>query len=66
MRIKVDRNLCSGYALCVEAAPNVFDMDEHDIAVVIAEPGDLAAERENADYAARLCPRQAIVIESGD
>ena len=36
IRIVIDRELCSGYANCLDAAPEVFDVDDHDIAVVVA------------------------------
>lgn len=63
IRIKVDRARCSGYALCLEAAPNVFDLDADDIAVIVSGAEKLETERANAEYAAKLCPCQAILIE---
>ena len=62
MKIVVDYDLCEANALCMEAAPEVFRVEEDDtLTVIIESPGeDLRAKVEEA---ARLCPRQAITIE---
>ena len=36
-RVVVDRDACSGYANCLDAAPEIFDVDDHDLVTVIAE-----------------------------
>jgi ferredoxin len=62
MRASVDEANCSGCAVCVDVAPEVFEMDENDIAKVIVDPvpADLEdAAREGADG----CPSGAILIE---
>jgi ferredoxin len=59
-RVQVDRNLCEGHALCVELAPDVFDVESDDLATCVESPADGARERVEAAVAA--CPRQAISI----
>ncbi len=61
MKIVVDYDLCEANALCMEAAPEVFRVEEDDtLTILIEEPGeDLRAKVEEA---ARLCPRQAITL----
>jgi ferredoxin len=61
MKIVVDYDLCEANALCMEAAPTVFRVEEDDsLTVLIEEPGEEL--RAKVEEAARLCPRQAITI----
>ena len=61
MKIVVDYDLCEANALCMEAAPEVFRVEEDDtLTVLLEEPGDEL--RAKVEEAARLCPRQAITI----
>lgn len=55
--IQVDRRLCEAHALCVELAPDVFDLTG-DVATVEKQPdGD---DVNDVDAAVSACPRQAI------
>ena len=61
MKIVVDYDLCEANALCMEAAPEVFRVEEDDtLTVLLEEPGDEL--RAKVEEAARLCPRQAISL----
>jgi ferredoxin len=62
MKIKIDRDLCEGNAVCMKVAPEVFVVDDSDQAkLLIPNPGeDLRAKIEAA---VRRCPRQAIALE---
>jgi ferredoxin len=62
LRVIVDRGRCQGYANCLDAAPDAFDLDEHDIAVVRRQRFG-ASERERLDRAVRRCPAQALHLE---
>ena len=66
LKIMVDRDLCSGYALCLDAAPEIFDVDDRDIAVVIGTPEQIEAQREAVERAVKLCPLSAITLEESD
>ena len=41
MRVHVDRDRCEGNAVCVGIAPDLFDLDDDDYAVVKADPASL-------------------------
>ena len=65
IEVEVDRALCIGSGDCVDTAPDVFQLDEDDKAVVIDPDG--ASTDEVVDAAAN-CPVSAIRVtgESGD
>lgn len=59
MRVVVDRDRCEGNALCVKYAPEVFELDDDDYAVVTVDP--VPAEFEaRAEKAIAECPRAAL------
>jgi ferredoxin len=62
MRVVVDFDICESNALCMEAAPEVFEVRDDDFLYVLQEepPEDLRAKVEEA---ARRCPKAAIIIE---
>jgi ferredoxin len=61
VRVSIDRDHCEGYVNCVDAAPDVFEMDGSDKAIVlIDEPGSelhVAVRR-----AVRMCPAHAVIV----
>jgi len=61
MKVLVDFSLCESNALCMEAAPEVFQVREDDNLYVLQEepPESLRAKVERA---VRVCPKQAIRI----
>lgn len=62
LRLVVDRPACKGYANCLDAAPGLIDLDEHDVAVTLAETypeGDRAALERAVDR----CPARALRLE---
>ncbi len=62
MKAKVDRDACIGCELCVTICPEVFEMDEEQIAIVIANPVPSDVE-DAAREAEDNCPTAAISIE---
>ena len=44
-RVHVDRRLCEGHALCVESAPEVFDVGPDDLATAVEHPSDALREQ---------------------
>ena len=62
MKAVVDREACISCGLCVTIAPEVFEFDDEDIAIVIADPVPAENEAE-AQEAADSCPTDAISIE---
>jgi ferredoxin len=65
IEITVDRALCIGSGDCVDTAPDVFQLDDEDKAVVIDPDG---APVDDVLTAAGNCPVGAIFVvgESGD
>jgi ferredoxin len=63
LEITIDRDKCSGEGVCVDIAPEVFRLDDEDIAEVIDPAG---AARDIIIDAAQSCPQSAItVVEIG-
>jgi len=65
VQIRVDRALCIGSGDCVDTAPEVFQLDEEEKAVVIDPHG---APLEEVLEAAGNCPVTAIFVadETGE
>ncbi|HZG49878.1 MAG TPA: ferredoxin [Thermoleophilaceae bacterium] len=65
IEITVDRALCIGSGDCVDTAPDVFQLDDEEKAVVVDPDG---ASTEDVLTAAGNCPVSAIFVvgEDGD
>jgi ferredoxin len=61
MRVVVDFDLCESNALCMAAAPEVFEVREDDFLYILDETPDEAL-RPKVEEAVRRCPKQAISI----
>lgn len=62
-RIKAELDVCQGFGNCVVNAPDLFDLDDDDVVVVLRDLVD-DAERAHAEHAARSCPVSALTIEA--
>ena len=62
MRVVVDYDLCESNALCMAAAPEVFEVRDDDFLYVLQEepPEEL---RDRVLQAEELCPTGAITVE---
>jgi ferredoxin len=60
MRVRIDRDRCTGVANCVAVAPTVFELDDENKAVV-DDPGTVA--EEVLWKAAESCPMDAVILE---
>lgn len=60
--VTVVREKCQGYTNCVVAAPNVFDMDDDNIATVL-DPRPIGDDLVATRRAVRLCPVDAILLD---
>ncbi len=61
LRITIDRTCCMGSGNCSYYAPNVFDLDDDLIAVVVDPNGD---PEEKIRLAAEGCPTRAITLST--
>jgi ferredoxin len=62
VRVIVDRDRCEGNAVCLGIAPDIFDLDDEDYAVVKTDP--IPPDREQlAEQAIAECPRAALLRE---
>jgi len=62
MRVVVNFDVCESNALCMAAAPEVFEVRDDDFLYVLQEnpPEEL---RPKIEQAVRSCPKQAIKLE---
>ena len=63
MKVRIDRNLCTGVGNCVAAAPTVFKLDKSNKAVVL-DPKSV--DEDTLMEAAESCPENAVIIEDDD
>src|SRR5262245_37909758 len=61
MRVVVDRGLCESNALCVQAAPEVFEVRDDDLLYILNESPPESLRRKVL-AAVRVCPKQALKI----
>jgi ferredoxin len=59
MKINVDLDKCQGFANCVMAAPEHFDLNDDSLVVVLDRDVD-EARRTDIEEAIRSCPVEAI------
>ncbi len=60
MRVEVDHDRCEGNAVCVGIAPDLFDLDDDDYAVMKVD--EIPADQiELAEQAIAECPRAALI-----
>ena len=62
MKVKIDYDLCEANALCMDACPEVFRLNDDDELIILIEEPDETL-RVAVEDAAQLCPRLAITIE---
>ena len=60
--LKADFEACQGYANCVDAAPDTYDIDDDGVVVLLREE-ITEEERPRIEEAARSCPVNALTIE---
>ena len=60
-RIVVDFDLCESNAICMQVAPEVFEVRDDDFLYILDEtPGE--DQRAKVDEAVQRCPKQAISV----
>jgi ferredoxin len=62
MRVRIDFELCQSHGVCMEEAPEVFQvLDDGSVSLLMEEPPE--ALREKVHVALRSCPTGAIAID---
>jgi len=62
MRVIVDFDLCESNAICMQIAPNVFEVRDDDFLYVLEENPE-EDDRSTLQEAVQRCPKQAISLE---
>ena len=63
MKVKVDRGLCQGHAVCMSEAPEIFRVDERSGELSVLQEQPPEALRETLALAVKYCPTSALSIE---
>ncbi|MCH2409196.1 MAG: ferredoxin [Acidimicrobiales bacterium] len=62
MRVVVDFDLCESNAICMQIAPDIFEVRDDDFLYILDEtPSE--DRRSNLEESVQRCPKQAISIE---
>lgn len=64
IRVKVNRETCSGFGTCIVAAETIFDLDDEGLVVLKREVVD-DSELESVRAAAYDCPTESISFTEG-
>ncbi len=62
MKIVVDFDLCESNAICMQIAPDVFEVRDDDFLYILNE-SPAEDDRGRMEEAVQRCPKQAISIE---
>ena len=62
MRIKVDYDLCESNGLCMDAAPEVFEVRDDDLMYLLVEEPDVALHPKVLQAISR-CPKRALSLQ---
>lgn len=60
-RVEADLKVCQGYGNCADEAPEIFDVDDDGIVVLLRDRFE-EHERERVEVAVRSCPVTALAI----
>jgi ferredoxin len=63
VKVVVDELRCDAHGQCVEACPEVFELNDDDDVVRLLKDEADESLREKLERAVRICPKAAITIE---
>ncbi len=63
--VEIDQSACEGHALCEQAAPDVYYVDDEGM-VQLRQQSLTAAQITAAEAGARVCPVAALRVRHGD
>lgn len=61
MLIEADRDRCEGHGLCADVAPEIYELDDDAVVVVLHEVVPPVLQRK-AEAGARVCPVAALRV----
>jgi ferredoxin len=61
-KVVVDFDLCESNGLCMDVAPEVFEVRDDDFLYVLVEEPDESL-RKKVETAVQRCPKQAITVD---
>ena len=64
-KVVVDYDLCESNAICMQVAPEVFEVRDDDFLYLLTETPDESL-RARVEESVQRCPKQAIAIEEQD
>jgi ferredoxin len=62
MRVEVNWDACESNALCMAAAPEVFEVRDDDFLYLLIEDDIPEELRTKVEEAVRVCPKQALKL----
>ncbi|SFO28427.1 Ferredoxin [Pseudonocardia ammonioxydans] len=62
LNVGADYDKCEGYANCILAAPDVFDVNDDGVVVVLRDAVE-ESERERVGESVRACPVSALKLD---
>ncbi len=62
MKVKVDRGLCQGHAVCMSEAPEIFRVDERNGELTLLQEQPPEVLRSKLALAVQYCPTHALSI----
>lgn len=62
MKISVDPGLCEAHGVCMSIDPDVFDLGDDDVLVILDE-SPAEEKRAAIEQAVIRCPRQALTLQ---
>jgi ferredoxin len=61
MRVTVNETRCEGHGMCADVAPDVFELNDEGVAVVLLDPVPKPFVRQ-AEAGVRVCPVVALML----
>ncbi|GAS93853.1 3Fe-4S ferredoxin [Mycolicibacterium canariasense] len=64
MKIQINRDRCEGHGQCIAVAPDIFDLDDEGIAILLTSESVSEGLAGQAAAAAEVCPVAALMLDA--